>query len=184
MSESSLTPSTAAPEAPTHEVERDGAQEVSLRSRLTASLSRRLKEQRVRRGWTQGEVAQRIHSHVSAVSRWESGVRLPSLPDLLALGHLFDISTDELLGREEQPPLASGVLLDQKLLGKLEQASDTESFDRIVEDNAGEALWLAVPNSACVVPADEARRRAEALCSRFPRSKHAGRLLQAPRTES
>ncbi|HIE71495.1 MAG TPA: XRE family transcriptional regulator, partial [Planctomycetes bacterium] len=65
-------------------------------------MATRLRELRARRGLTQDHVAKRLGCHESAVSRWESGSRFPTGEDLVALADLFDVSTDDLLGRSRQ----------------------------------------------------------------------------------
>ncbi len=70
-------------------------------------LAARLRELRARRGFTQDHVAKRLGCHESAVSRWESGSRFPTGEDLVALADLFEVSTDDLLGRRapDRPPV-------------------------------------------------------------------------------
>ena len=48
---------------------------------------------------TQADVAQRLGTTQRAVSYWETGVNQPDYDTLLAISELFDISTDDLLGR-------------------------------------------------------------------------------------
>ena len=65
---------------------------------VVEGLSDRIREQRIRMGITQGEMARRIGGRIRAVNDYESGVRQPSYASLLALAALFDVSTDYLLG--------------------------------------------------------------------------------------
>lgn len=60
-------------------------------------LGEALKRRRIRCNMTQESVAEAISASVQAVSEWESGVRNPSVPDLLALAALFQVSPEELL---------------------------------------------------------------------------------------
>lgn len=62
------------------------------------NLGERLKTLRTENKMTQGQVATRIGVAVSAVSSYESGVRLPSYPVLIKLSRLFHVTTDYLLG--------------------------------------------------------------------------------------
>lgn len=70
---------------------------------ISAHLAARLRELRARKNLTQTEVGERCGCHESAVSRWECGSRFPTPRDLVRLADLFDVSTDDLLGRARQP---------------------------------------------------------------------------------
>ncbi|MBP5662632.1 MAG: helix-turn-helix transcriptional regulator [Clostridia bacterium] len=72
-----------------------------------------LKEYRLRRGWSQKEVAERLFCSPVVYSRYETGVRQPSLEILIKLADLYGISLDELTGR--QPP-AIRILDEQEAL--------------------------------------------------------------------
>lgn len=48
---------------------------------------------------TQADVAQKLCTTQRAVSYWETGINQPNYDTLIAIAELFDISTDELLGR-------------------------------------------------------------------------------------
>ena len=50
-------------------------------------------------GYTQKQVAISLKISVQAVSYWESGERRPTYETLLRLADLYQVSTDELLGR-------------------------------------------------------------------------------------
>src|SRR5262245_44965124 len=93
---------------------------------LANHLAARLRELRARRGFTQDHVAKRLGCHESAVSRWESGSRFPTGEDLVALADLFEVSTDDLLGRERQFAAPGSALVDMRLLGQLAAAESTE----------------------------------------------------------
>jgi tetratricopeptide (TPR) repeat protein/transcriptional regulator with XRE-family HTH domain len=56
----------------------------------------RLKQERERRAWTQSEVAERIGTNQINVSRWETGITVPSPYYRQRLGELFGKSIEEL----------------------------------------------------------------------------------------
>jgi transcriptional regulator with XRE-family HTH domain len=54
------------------------------------------------RGWTQFELALRVRVQPQTVYLWESGRRLPQVPQLRRLGELFDLCSDDIV--LEAPP--------------------------------------------------------------------------------
>ena len=61
-------------------------------------LGTRLKELRLEREWTQGQVGKRVGGTASIISAYETGIRQPSYEVLIRLAHLYDVSSDYLLG--------------------------------------------------------------------------------------
>lgn len=59
----------------------------------------RLKEIRLEKGLSQGDVAKAIGISRSAYSNYEQGIREPSLAILVKICDFFDVSADYLLGR-------------------------------------------------------------------------------------
>lgn len=64
------------------------------------TLGERIKYHRKRLGLTQEELAQRMGVSAQAVSKWENNLSCPDISILPELAEVFDISLDELLGRE------------------------------------------------------------------------------------
>ena len=62
------------------------------------NFGERLKKLRIDNKMTQTQVAGRVGVATSAISSYESGVRLPSYNTLVKLCRLFHVSTDYLLG--------------------------------------------------------------------------------------
>ncbi|MCR9244836.1 MAG: helix-turn-helix transcriptional regulator [bacterium] len=145
---------------------------------LATHLSVRLRELRARRGYTQDYVAKRLGCHESAVSRWESGSRFPTGEDLVALADLFEVSTDDLLGRTRQYAPAGCALLDMKLLERLAAVESTEEFDRLIVEHDEQAVWLPVPEGAVLVPVPEAMRLARKVADKHQGSAHVNRLFR------
>jgi transcriptional regulator with XRE-family HTH domain len=52
---------------------------------------------RQEQGWTQFELALRVGVQPQAVCLWESGRRMPQVPQLRKLGQLFGICSDEIV---------------------------------------------------------------------------------------
>ncbi|MEY3160935.1 MAG: hypothetical protein RIT25_926 [Planctomycetota bacterium] len=145
---------------------------------VEAHFARRLRELRAGSGLTQGQVAERIDGHESAVSRWENGTRFPTMRDLVALADLFQVSTDDLLGRTVQHAAAGAALVDRPLLDQLEAAATTAEFDRVIEAHRDHALWIPVPAGAVLMPVTEAMRRADRIARRHGTSRYADRLFR------
>lgn len=61
-----------------------------------------LKTQRLRKGMTQAQLAQRLGVTKSVISAYETGIRLPSYDILIHIAKLFNVSTDFLLGVENK----------------------------------------------------------------------------------
>ena len=145
---------------------------------LATHLASRLRELRARRGFTQDQVAKRLGCHESAVSRWESGSRFPTGEDLVALADLFEVSTDDLLGRGRQYAAAGSALIDQRLLESLAAAESTSEFDRLIAANDEQAVWLPVPDGAVLVPVAEAMRWTRKVAEKHKASTFVDRLFR------
>ena len=64
-------------------------------------LSKRLKELRKERNWTQQELAQKANLSFNAVTKIEQGAaKHPTLKTLLKLAQAFNVSLDDLVGRK------------------------------------------------------------------------------------
>ncbi|MBN2047765.1 MAG: helix-turn-helix transcriptional regulator [Anaerolineaceae bacterium] len=59
---------------------------------------------RLRRGWTQRQLARQLAVSHQAVSKWEKGAAAPDLDTLMSMARLFGVSVDQLL----RPDLAHG----------------------------------------------------------------------------
>ena len=64
-------------------------------------FSLKLKELRENRGLTQRDLAQALKLSKGSVGMWESTERLPNAKQLQQISNYFDVSIDELLGRED-----------------------------------------------------------------------------------
>ena len=61
----------------------------------------RLKQLRKERGFTQEELAERLHVSRSAVAKWENGLGLPSDDSLKDIAEYFNVTREELLADRE-----------------------------------------------------------------------------------
>ncbi|KKO51107.1 helix-turn-helix domain-containing protein [Paenibacillus sp. DMB20] len=79
-------------------------------------LGDRLKEEREKRGWSQVLVAKKLGlKRSSTYANWEYGIREPDLDMLQKLADLYEVSIDQLNGRNEKESeysLPEDVILD------------------------------------------------------------------------
>ena len=70
---------------------------------MIMALAERIKECRINLGFSQAELAERIHVSRQAVTKWESGKGYPDIDNLKAMSVLFDVSVDYLLDEAPGP---------------------------------------------------------------------------------
>ena len=63
-------------------------------------LHERIRSLRKSRGYSQEQLARKLHLTQGAISQWENGITTPAADQLVALAEVFGISVDELLERE------------------------------------------------------------------------------------
>ena len=66
---------------------------------------------RTAKGWTQAELAEKLHYSDKAVSKWERGESVPEIGTLLSIADLFGVSMDYLVRGKEAQPQAEPALL-------------------------------------------------------------------------
>ncbi len=93
------------------------------------TLGERMKRLRQERGWSQGQLAQKLKVHQKQISGYERGVRLPSTDLLIRIAELFTVSLDYLAfdNREEIRRVQIG---DLDLLQKLEELDRFSEQDK------------------------------------------------------
>ena len=65
------------------------------------TLGERLKMYRTQKGLSQEKIAEMLDVSRQAVTKWEAGHTTPSSDNLIALANLYDVSLDELIGKNE-----------------------------------------------------------------------------------
>lgn len=70
------------------------------------TFGKRVKRLRIKKGLTQEALAKKFLLNKSSVSRYERGQQLPEIDVLTKLADFFDVSTDYLLGRTDDPNAA------------------------------------------------------------------------------
>lgn len=61
------------------------------------ALGERLKESRINKGFSQGEVAEYLQISRQSISKWENGNSYPDLDNLVKLSVYYEVSIDELV---------------------------------------------------------------------------------------
>lgn len=95
-------------------------------------LPERLRNSRIKQGYSQRTVAKQLGISPSVISCYESGERTPSTDVLLALSYMYKCSTDYLLGRESDPPR---LFLDAEGLSPRQMQAINELISSIKEGN-------------------------------------------------
>ena len=60
-------------------------------------LSKRIKELRTEKGWSQEVLAERIYVSRQTISNWETEKSYPDVQSLLILSNIFGVSLDDLI---------------------------------------------------------------------------------------
>lgn len=74
----------------------------------------KLKKERMDKGWSQEELAEKLFVSRQSVSKWENGQNYPSIETIIKVSDLFGVTIDELLRSDEE--LTEKVIKDSKQL--------------------------------------------------------------------
>lgn len=77
-------------------------------------LGLRIKEMRIRRGYSQKELAQRINKSKSAVCGYETNAQIPPLEVLVSIASVLNVSLDYLVGFDEVGSISMRNLSEQQ----------------------------------------------------------------------
>ena len=72
------------------------------KGRQTMTLGEKILKYRKKAGISQEELADMLNVTRQSISLWETDQTVPSLDNLITLSKIFDVSMDELCGREKQ----------------------------------------------------------------------------------
>lgn len=115
------------------------------------TLGYRLKKERERRNWSQKFVAEKIGITNTVLSNYERDYRDPDTTTLGKLADLYEISTDELLGRsnklskKEERDIARDL---EKTLEELENSEEALMFDgEPIDEHTKEMIRISLENS-------------------------------------
>jgi transcriptional regulator with XRE-family HTH domain len=71
--------------------------------KVPSNIGDRIRELREQKGWSQRELSRRVGINYSVMSRIESGQRPVEDDEILKFADIFEVSTDYLLGRSNDP---------------------------------------------------------------------------------
>jgi transcriptional regulator with XRE-family HTH domain len=95
---------------------------------LSADFPAKLKDLRKKRGWSQGQLAQKIGADLQRISKYERGVIWPTMDLTVKMAKVFDVSVDFLI-RDDKTAAVSKIK-NQKLLNKLEVINNLPEDDQ------------------------------------------------------
>ncbi|MGN1115642.1 MAG: helix-turn-helix domain-containing protein [Candidatus Ornithomonoglobus sp.] len=78
-------------------------------------FSERLKGLRNNMGITQSDLAKKLSLTRASVNAWEMGLSVPSTPVIVELAMLFHVSTDYLLGLDNNITISTDFLTDKEI---------------------------------------------------------------------
>lgn len=77
-------------------------------------FAEKLKNERLKKGWSQEELAEQLFVSRQSVSKWENGQNYPSIEIIIKVSDIFGVTIDELLRSDED--LKEKVIQDSKQL--------------------------------------------------------------------
>ena len=80
---------------------------------MEQSLGKRISQYRKSKGLTQDKLAEQLGVTAQAVSKWENDQSCPDITMLPKLAEIFDITTDELLGRSTGQKVHQAEVVDE-----------------------------------------------------------------------
>lgn len=73
-------------------------------------IGMRILEMRQKLGWSQSRLAKELDVNVKTIKNWENEVSDPSVKNIIRLTHLFSVTSDYLMGIDNQTMIALGSL--------------------------------------------------------------------------
>lgn len=113
-------------------------------------LGERIKDLRKKSGYSQQQLANKMHLTQGAISQWENNITVPAADQLLSLAEVFGISVDELLGRE---PVSEQELIDAE--ATIRERLRRDPSYRLLFDAANKATPESLKAAAAVLKALE-----------------------------
>lgn len=69
---------------------------------MNETFGQRLARLRKEKGFTQEDIADKINISSQTVSKWENDISSPDIQTLIKLSDIFEVSLDDLLGKEKK----------------------------------------------------------------------------------
>ena len=98
------------------------------RTVLSPDFPNKLKKLRKNRGWSQGQLAQKIGADLQRISKYERGVIWPTMELMVKMAKVFDVTVDFLIRNDKDT--AVGKIKNQELLSQLEEINNLPEPDQ------------------------------------------------------
>ncbi len=95
---------------------------------LSPDFSAKLRALRKERGWSQGQLAQKIGADLQRISKYEHGIIWPTMELMVRLAKVFDVSVDFLI--RDDKDAAVGKIKNRDLLNQLEEINNLPEKDQ------------------------------------------------------
>lgn len=113
-------------------------------------LADKIIDQRKRNGWSQEELAEKLHVSRQAVSKWESAQSVPDMNRVLEMSDLFGVSTDYLLKDDfSEDPRAGETLPDDT--GEQVRRVNMEEAQEYLRHREKAARYIALGVLMCIL---------------------------------
>lgn len=111
------------------------------------NIGKILSDLRKQKNITQEALAAELGVTAAAVSKWENGYTLPDILMLCALADFFEVTTDELLGRNREKKYAVIVTENQQLGKRIQAFAERYGFETVgIFTAREEAITVAMQN--------------------------------------
>ena len=97
-------------------------------STLSKDFPQKLRELRTKKGWSQGQLGQKIGADLQRISKYERGVMWPTMDLMVRIAKAFDVTVDFLIRDDKNA--AVGKIKNQDLLNQLEQINNLPDEDQ------------------------------------------------------
>jgi transcriptional regulator with XRE-family HTH domain len=95
---------------------------------LSQDFPAKLRDLRIGRGWSQGQLAQKIGADLQRISKYERGVMWPTMELMVRIATVFDVSVDYLIRDEDN--LAVNKIKSKALLHQIEEINKLPDSDQ------------------------------------------------------
>ena len=107
-----------------------GGVDVTNEMEILQNLPEKLKKLRLNKGWSQGQLGQKLGVNVQAISKYENGHACPPTNMVIKIASIYDVSLDYLLRNKSD--LAVSKISNNDLLECIEEIENLSSEDQQV----------------------------------------------------
>ena len=141
-------------------------------------IGRRIRELRHVRNLTQEELAQNLNITAQSVSKWENGIGMPDISQVVPIAHFFGVSTDYLFGIEGNVITDEVTLIIDNATAKSSYREEYAVLKEALERYLGDVRLLCELLSCgkCLISDGEVLTEQERVTV-FEESERAGKLI-------